>query len=83
MPCPVPTILLGRLAVDVKYQNLGLGESMLFEAVRIAKEASLSIGVSALVVHPLSERASNFYRKNGFTEAMTGKPMLFLDLHSV
>ena len=34
MPNPIPTILLGRLAVAVKYQRHGLGESMLHEAIR-------------------------------------------------
>lgn len=83
MPRPLPTILLGRLAVDKKYQCHGLGESMLAEAVRIAKQAALNIGVVALVVHPISENAANFYRKHGFSMAKTEKPMLFMNLHDV
>ena len=81
-PAPLPVILLGRLAVSKRYQRHGLGESLLSEAVRIAGLASESIGVVALVVHPISEEASAFYRKHGFSIVKTEKPMLFLGLHS-
>lgn len=81
MPAPLPVILLGRLAVSKHYQRHGLGESLLYEAVRIAKIAAESIGVVALVVHPISEEAAAFYRKHGFSVAKTEKSMLFLGLH--
>jgi len=81
MPAPLPVILLGRLAVSKHYQRHGLGESLLYEAVRIAKIAAESIGVAALVVHPISEEAAAFYRKHGFSLAKTKKNMLFLGLH--
>lgn len=80
MPSPLPVILLGRLTVSKKYQRHGLGESLLFEAVRISKQASEFIGVTALVVHPISLEASLFYRKHGFSLAKTEKTMLFLGL---
>lgn len=80
MPEPLPVILLGRLAVDRRYQQHGLGESLLYEAVRIVRTASEIIGVVALVVHPISEDASTFYMKHGFSVAKTSKQMLFLQL---
>ena len=80
-PAPFPVILLGRLAVSKHYQRHGLGESLLYEAVRIAKIAAESISVAALVVHPISEEAAAFYRKHGFSLAKTKKNMLFLGLH--
>lgn len=45
MPEPLPVILLGRLAVDNKYQRYGLGESLLHEAVRIVKAAAETIAL--------------------------------------
>jgi ribosomal protein S18 acetylase RimI-like enzyme len=77
----LPVILLGRLAASKRYQRYGLGESLLSEAVGIAGLASESIVVVALVVHPISKEASDFYRKHGFSIAKTEKPMLFLGLH--
>lgn len=81
MPNPLPVILLGRLAVHTRFQKHGLGESLLHEAVRLAKSASESIGIVALVVHPISEQAAAFYVKHGFSVAKTELPMLFLGLH--
>ncbi|WP_278661540.1 GNAT family N-acetyltransferase [Parasutterella excrementihominis] len=80
MPEPLPVILLGRLAVDNKYQRHGLGESLLYEAVRIVKAAAETIGIVALVVHPISEDAAAFYIKHGFSVAKTSKQMLFMGL---
>lgn len=81
MPNPIPTILLGRLAVAEKYQRHGLGESMLHEAIRKSKKIADSLGAAALIVHPISERANLFYLKHGFSSSKSEKPMLFLDLH--
>lgn len=80
MPAPVPAILLGRLAVSKPYQEHGLGQSLLYEAVRISQHAAQCIGAAVLVVHPISEKATRFYRKHGFSEAKTEKTMLFLKL---
>ena len=81
MPNPIPTILLGRLAVAVKYQRHGLGESRLHEAIRKSKKIADSLGAAALIVHPISERANLFYLKHGFSSSKSEKPRLFLDLH--
>ncbi len=40
MPAPVPAILLGRLAVSKPYQEHGLGQSFLYEAVRISQQVA-------------------------------------------
>lgn len=81
MPDPIPAILLGRLAVDERYQNHGLGESMLHEAIRKSKMIADALGAAVLIVHPISERASLFYRKHGFSNTRNENPMLFVDLH--
>lgn len=81
MPAPLPVILLGRLAGDKSFQRHGLGESLLFEAVRITKLAAETIGVAALVVHPFSEEAADFYKKHGSSVAKSKVPLLFFPLH--
>lgn len=81
MPDPIPAVLLGRLAVATQFQNHGLGESMLHEAIRKSKRIAEELGAAVLIVHPVSERASLFYRKHGFSNTKNENPMLFIDLH--
>ncbi len=80
MPNPVPTILLGRMGVAVKYQRSGLGKSMSSQCVRIARSAKAQIGTKALIVHPISAAAAKFYCRHGFQEAKARLPMLYYPL---
>jgi GNAT superfamily N-acetyltransferase len=62
----VPTTLLGRLAIDKKYQGTGLGKKILIDALKRCFEVSKIIGSFAVVVDPIDEKAFNFYEKYGF-----------------
>jgi GNAT superfamily N-acetyltransferase len=66
MPSPIPIILIGRLAVDLRFAGRGLGASLLRDAVLKGTEASRIIGARALLVDPLHESAERFYLKFGF-----------------
>jgi GNAT superfamily N-acetyltransferase len=66
MPDPVPVMVLGRLAVDLRAQGIKLGAAMLKDAVGRAITVSQHTGVRALLVHALHERASAFYVHYGF-----------------
>ncbi len=57
---PIPTVHIGRLAVDVRFQGRGLGETLLVEALRKAVTASSSIGVYAVDVIALHVRTRAF-----------------------
>jgi ribosomal protein S18 acetylase RimI-like enzyme len=70
MPEPVPAVLLGRLAVDRKFQGAGLGLALLRDAVLRTALAAESVGVRLLVVHALSEQAAAWYRRHGAFEPM-------------
>lgn len=80
MPNPIPVIVLGRLAVDVKFQNAGLGKALLLDATRRALQASRISGVVALLVHAISEPARQFYVSRGFIESPTHPMTLMLML---
>lgn len=63
----LPVSLLGRLAVDRKFQNQGLGEQLLLDALhRCADIAETEIGSMAVVVDPIDKEAILFYEQYGF-----------------
>ena len=67
-PAQVPAVLLGMLGVDQRYQGIGLGASLLKDAVENALKVAALAGAKALVVDPVDETAAAFYRHFGFTE---------------
>jgi GNAT superfamily N-acetyltransferase len=69
MPDPIPVIVLGRLAIDERWQHAGLGRSLLRDAILRTLSVSQQAGVKALLVHTLSEDAKQFYLRNGFLES--------------
>jgi predicted GNAT family N-acyltransferase len=60
---PLPAFRMGRLAVDLNYRGLGLGESLLADAVE--KCMASEIGGFALIVDAKND-AETFYLKYGF-----------------
>ncbi len=80
MPDPIPVIVLGRLAVDKSVQGKHFGVAMLKDAVLRAKAVSEQIGVRALLVHALNEKAKQFYLKYGFTLSPIDELILMLKL---
>ncbi|MFC2120710.1 GNAT family N-acetyltransferase [Bacteroidota bacterium] len=62
----IPTTLLGRLAVDRKFQGQGIGKIMLIDALKRSFDLSKNIGSFAVVVDPLDNEAEDFYGKFGF-----------------
>ncbi len=62
----LPTILLGRLAIDKSIQGQGFGEILLFDALKRCADISESMGAIAVVVEPIDDKASDFYGKFGF-----------------
>jgi len=64
---PFPCWLLGKLALDKKYQNRGLGEKLLMTACeRAAKLSNEDAGGFCLIVDAKNPSAKNFYIKYGF-----------------
>ncbi|NPA37125.1 MAG: GNAT family N-acetyltransferase [Chlorobi bacterium] len=62
----IPTTLIGRLAVDIKFQGQGVGKLLLIDALKRSYLASKRIGSFAVVVDPLDHDAVQFYLKYGF-----------------
>ncbi|MEV4419403.1 GNAT family N-acetyltransferase [Patulibacter sp. NPDC049589] len=68
---PIPVVLLARLAVDERVQGRGLGAFLLADAMRRTLSAADAIGVRALVVHAVDDRARAFYERFGFAVSPT------------
>ncbi len=65
-PDPIPVMVLGRLAVDQRWERQGIGEGMLREAILRSHQVGQIAGVAALLAHCLDEQAKSFYHKSGF-----------------
>ena len=83
MPDPIPILVLGRLAIDRRYQNQGLGHALLRDAVFRTLQVAETAGAVALLVHALSEDAHRFYRSCGFVELPLQPMTLYLLLRTV
>jgi GNAT superfamily N-acetyltransferase len=66
MPDPIPVIVLGRLAVDQRFQGQGVGRALLRDAILRVLQVADSVGVRAILVHAISDEAKRFYQTNGF-----------------
>ena len=62
----IPTILLGRLAIDKAFQGFGFGKILLIDALKRSYEVSNEIGSFAVVVDPIDKIAEEFYSKYDF-----------------
>lgn len=65
-PDPIPTVLIGRLAVNIRFTGLGLGSSLLQHALLKGIEAATSVGARAFLVDALNESAVAFYSRFDF-----------------
>ncbi len=77
MPNPVPVMILGRLAVDISRQGLGLGMDLLRDAVLRTLQAAGIAGCRALLVHALHGKAAGFYEKAGFQSSPV-EPLVYM-----
>lgn len=78
----VPTTLLGRLAIDHRFQGQGFGKLILIDALKRSYEVSKAIGSFAVVVDPIDQDAENFYNKYGFIK-LPDSGKMFLPMKTI
>lgn len=78
----IPTILLGRLAIDETVKGNGYGEILLIDALTRSLKISESLGTIAVIVDPIDEKAQGFYAKYGFILLPTSGKM-FLPMKTI
>ncbi|UVC07625.1 GNAT family N-acetyltransferase [Rhizobium sp. TH2] len=80
MPEIIPSVVLGRLAIDETAQGHGLGAALLHDAVNRSLVASQNVSARLVVVHAISQRAEQFYLRFGFVRMPVEDRTLALDL---
>jgi predicted N-acetyltransferase YhbS len=80
MPEPVPVIVFARLAIDSGWQGRALGQALLRDSVRRILAAADIVGVRAILVHALTDRAKPFYERFGFTASPVHSLTLIITL---
>src|SRR5690554_742319 len=78
----IPTILLGRLAIDNKFQAQGIGKLILIDALKRSYELSKTIGSFAVGVDPIDKDAERFYDKYGFIK-LPDSGKMFLPMKTI
>ncbi len=78
MPPQIPSMLLGRLAIDREWQGKGLGRALLNDIVRRALRSDAAVRL--IIVHAISPVAEGFYLRHGFTRLPVETPTYALDL---
>lgn len=79
----IPTMLIGRLAVDIKFQRKKLGECLLLDALRRSEYMATKMGIRAVEVHAIGQAACDFYMKYGFMQLRDSPEHLFLPMNVI
>lgn len=81
-PTEIPVVILGRLAVDEKFQRHGIGKGLLKDAILRSLQAAGTIGVRAILVHPIDDKAAAFYARFGFLNSVIGPETMMLPIET-
>lgn len=81
LPNPIPVILLGRLAVDLRWQGRGLGADLLQDALIRAMDTSSRVAAYGLLVNALGDSSAAFYQRWGFVPCRDHPLTLMLPLN--
>ena len=77
---PLPTTLIGRLAVDRAYQGQGLGGDLLIHALRKAVQTADQVASAVIEVDALNEKARRFYDHYRFASLSDDEQHLYLPM---
>lgn len=83
MPPLIPVLILGRMAVDTRYQSRSIGKHLLKDALKRALTVSGDIGARAVLVHAIDQEVVPFYKSYGFKVFPEGNLTLFLAMSDI
>jgi predicted GNAT family N-acyltransferase len=79
----LPATLLGRLAVDLSFRGLRLGELLLMDALRRALATSSEVASQFVIVDAKDGSTSEFYLRYGFLAFPETSRRLFLPMSTI
>ncbi|MGA1995913.1 MAG: GNAT family N-acetyltransferase [Bryobacteraceae bacterium] len=79
----LPATLIGRLAVDRRYQRKGFGEELLLDALKRCFATTSEAGSLAVVVEAENAKAIQFYQSYGFIQFPDHGDKLFLPMPTI
>jgi GNAT superfamily N-acetyltransferase len=82
-PNPIGCLLLGQLAIDLKYAGQGLGSGLVAHALERAVLGARVTGGRALLVNAIDEAAIGFWRRYGFLASPSDPYLLFRPIHDI
>ena len=82
-PDPVPCLLLGQLATDLRWSGKGIGTGLLKHALQRCVVAAGLIGGRALVVNAVDVAAGEFWKRRGFIPSKDDPLVLFRSMADI
>jgi GNAT superfamily N-acetyltransferase len=79
----VPFVLIGRLAVDHRFQGFDLGSELLSDALRRYLAATEIVGARGIIAHAIDDDAVRFYQRHGFMVSPLGERVVLLPIETV
>jgi predicted GNAT family N-acyltransferase len=79
----LPCWLIGRLAVDAKFQKQNFGQLLLADALHNIKTLAEKAGGYCVIVDAKNEGVKPFYEKYGFRPVINDELRLYLPLSSI
>ncbi|MEM6604071.1 MAG: GNAT family N-acetyltransferase [Pseudomonadota bacterium] len=76
----IPVMIIGRLAVSLNAQGIGIGKALLKDAVMRTMNAADIAGLRAILVHAKDQPSREFYLKYGFISSQSNPLTLFWPL---
>lgn len=82
-PDPVPCLLLGQLATDVKWAGQGIGTGLVKHALQRCIQAAGLVGGRALMVNAVDDEAAQFWQRRGFMPSREDHLLLFRSIAAI
>ncbi|MCF8039156.1 MAG: GNAT family N-acetyltransferase [Desulfohalobiaceae bacterium] len=79
----VPAVLIGRLAIDFRYQRQRLGEYLLLDSLYRCHRQAHKIAAAAVVVEAIDQKAKQFYQRYGFIDFPEHSNRMFIPMKIV
>ncbi|MFG3591518.1 GNAT family N-acetyltransferase [Bradyrhizobium sp. RDI18] len=83
LPNQVPVAIIGRLARDLPYKGKGIGLDLLQHALHQIVHASETIGIRAILVHAIDDKAAAFWKGAEFIESPIGSRTFYLPIETI